>query len=74
MYLIAVVYRIVGILSFLGLGGEFVQHQDATLFRSSSNAAFACSLSYIGKDNEILLSSTYEFTDVFVIMEGRSFE
>ena len=26
-----------------------------------------------GRINEILLSLTYEFTDIFVIMEGRSF-
>ena len=69
------VYWILGILSFPGLRGEslYMQAPRCDIFRSS-NTAFPSSLSYIGKDNEILRSSTYEFKDVlsFVCMLNKS--
>ena len=52
---------------------EFAQHHLATLFKSSSKTLFAYDLSWNEKDNEILLSSTYESSEDSVVMDGRSF-
>ena len=37
-----------------------MQHHLVTLLRSSSNASFAFDISWMEKDKETLLSSTYE--------------
>ena len=51
---------------------EFVQHHPATLLRSSSNVSFAFDISWMEKDKETLLSSTYESREHSLVAEGRS--
>ena len=51
---------------------EFVQHHLVTLLRSSSNASFAFDISWMEKDKETLLSSTYESREHSLVAERRS--